>query len=122
MVGLGEPMLDGVMRADTVQMVTMDPLLSSHYGSWAGQRTHILLSARTVWMRYSTAWISAEATAISARSSSWTKANFEVQSVAANRYSLPSVLRSSATSRWKKPIGWLVNFFLAGLSLLTSGN
>jgi len=35
----------------------------------------------------------------------YTKANFEVRSMAMNRYSLSLALRNSVISRWKKPIG-----------------
>ncbi len=40
-----------------------------------------------------------------ARLTSWAKAYFEVRSTATKRCSLPSSVRTSAMSMWKKPIG-----------------
>ena len=47
----------------------------------------------------------AQATGRSARSCSWAKAYLDVLSMATQRYSLPSTVRTSAISIWKKPIG-----------------
>ena len=37
--------------------------------------------------------------------------------MATKRWSLPSSVLTSAMSMWKKPIGYVLNFFFAGLSL-----
>ena len=101
MIGFGEAVIDAVQKTDSVKRVTaearrgslavlgqvgeLDAVIGEHY-------------VNSIGMAVIRAWRNAAAARMSARSTSSTKANFEVRSMATNRYSLPSAVRTSARS------------------------
>ena len=108
MIGFGEPVFDAVAVTDSVEGMSTEasrwpltvPWQIRELDSVVGEhRMDAVGTASISLSRKSTA------ARMSAFSTSSTMTYFEVRSMATKRYSLPSAVRTSARSMWKKPMG-----------------
>ncbi len=113
----GQPMVDIVSRAGEFKSVSteeraicdglFDLANSQATAAWYREVDTIIGKNRMDFVGHGRDKMAKEfgGTLVVAFSCSSTKANFDVRSMATKRWSLPSSVRTSAMSTWKKPIG-----------------